>query len=206
VPQQLPSSALLIVIIILIIISPSSEPAGKSRFRGAAEIKIKITIKKEILNSRLLHPEGVTDGSQGVALTGPAPPLDPTPQTPRTPKAVPEQAGTSLRDRFRGHPLCKVSLHPVAQPSSAAGSAGVSPPSPIPDRSLPHHLAYTCPKAWFNNECPFFNPRTTKAILIQAQQDHATELVVHGSPGSEAAVRNKGGQGESGQLPLLRAV
>jgi hypothetical protein len=101
VPQQLPSSALLIVIIILIITSPSSEPAGNPRFPGAAEIKIKITIKKEILNSRLLHPEGVTDGSQGVALTGPAPPLDPTPQTPRTPKAVPEQAGHPDRCHLR---------------------------------------------------------------------------------------------------------
>jgi hypothetical protein len=33
--------------------------------------------------------------------------------------------------------------------------------------------------------------RTTKAILFQAQQDHATELVIHGSPESEAAVRYK---------------
>ena len=33
--------------------------------------------------------------------------------------------------------------------------------------------------------------RTTKLILFQAQQDHATELVVRSSPGSGAAVRYK---------------
>lgn len=33
--------------------------------------------------------------------------------------------------------------------------------------------------------------RTTKVILFQAQQDHATELVVRSSPGTGAAVRYK---------------
>lgn len=33
--------------------------------------------------------------------------------------------------------------------------------------------------------------RTTKLILFQAQRDHATELVVRGSPGTAAAVRYK---------------
>jgi len=33
--------------------------------------------------------------------------------------------------------------------------------------------------------------RTTKQILFQAQQDHATELVVRSSPGTGAAVRYK---------------
>lgn len=35
--------------------------------------------------------------------------------------------------------------------------------------------------------------RTTKLILFQAQQDHATELVVRRSPGAGAAVRCKVG-------------
>jgi hypothetical protein len=33
--------------------------------------------------------------------------------------------------------------------------------------------------------------RTTKLILFQAQQDHATEVVVRSSPGTGAAVRYK---------------
>ena len=33
--------------------------------------------------------------------------------------------------------------------------------------------------------------RTTKQVLLQAQQDHATELVVRGSLGAGAAVRYK---------------
>lgn len=33
--------------------------------------------------------------------------------------------------------------------------------------------------------------RTTKLILFQAQQDHATELVVRSCPGTGAAVRSK---------------